>query len=164
LGSLLGQVSTGKFKGATTDIKAAAKSLGIDLNAIGVADDVAPAQAARALSNQMALELRNPAGGAGMPGALSDKDREFLLQSIPGLENDPSAIGKMIEYRVKLEQRSQKVARMARDYRKKNGRFDDGFFDELQEWSEKNPLFPQAAVTSAPSARPGRVIDFGSLK
>lgn len=151
LGSLLGQVNTGKFKGATTDIKAAAKGLGIDLNALGVTDDVAPAQAARALSNQMALELRNPAGGAGMPGAMSDSDRTFLLQSVPGLENDPNAIGKMIEYRTKLAQREQQVARKAREYRKAhNGVFDEGFFNELADWSAKNPLFPEAEK-SAPA-------------
>ena len=155
LGSLLGQVNTGKFKGTITDMKAAAKSLGFDLTALGISDDVAPAQAARALSNQIALELRNPAGGAGMPGALSDKDREFLLQSIPGLENDSAAIGKMIEYRVKLEQRAQKVARMARDYRKKHGRFDEGFYDDLAQWSERNPLFPNEQVpTPAPTGTP----------
>jgi hypothetical protein len=152
LGSLLSNVNTGKFKGTITDMKAAAKSLGFDLTALGIADDVAPAQAARALSNQIALELRNPAGGAGMPGALSDKDREFLVQSIPGLENDPGAVGKMVEYRVKLEQRAQKVARMARDYRRKHGRFDEGFYDELAQWSEKNPLF----ANEAPAApKPG---------
>lgn len=144
LGNLLGQVNTGKFKGATTDIKAAAKGLGIDLNAVGVTDDVAPAQAARALSNQLALELRNPAGGAGMPGAMSDKDREFLLQSVPNLENDPKAIGKMIEYRTKIAQREQEVAKKARAYRKQHGRFDEGFFDELADWSNKHPLFPDA--------------------
>jgi hypothetical protein len=155
LGGLLGQVNTGKFKGATTDLKAAAKSMGFDLTAMGIADDVAPAQAARALSNQIALELRNPAGGAGMPGALSDKDREFLIQSIPGLENDPAAVGKMIEYRVKLEQRAQKVARMARDYRKKNGRFDEGFYDQLQEYSDRNPLFSDAVPAPAAPAASG---------
>lgn len=151
LSNLLGQVNTGKFKGTTVDLKAAVKSLGVDLNALGVADDVAPAQAARALSNQLALELRNPAGGAGMPGALSDKDREFLLQSIPGLENDPQAIGKMIEYRVKLAQREQAVAKKARDYRKRHGKFDEGFFDELADWSNKNPLFKQEADKPAAS-------------
>jgi hypothetical protein len=152
LGSLLGQVNTGKFKGTTTELKAAAKSMGFDLNTLGVGDDVAPAQAARALSNQLALELRNPAGGAGMPGALSDKDREFLVQSLPTLESDPGAVGKMIEYRVKLAQREQKVARMAREYRRKNGKFDDGFFDELNEWSEKNPLFAnEKPAAPAPS-------------
>jgi hypothetical protein len=111
---------------------------------MGIADDVAPAQAARALANQLALEMRNPAGGAGMPGAMSDKDREFLIQMIPSLESDPGAVNKMIEYRVRLEKRSQRVAKMARDYRKKNGKFDEGFFDELQVWSDKNPLFPEA--------------------
>jgi hypothetical protein len=152
LGQLLGNVNTGKFRGTITDMKAAAKAVGFDLTAMGIADDVAPAQAARALSNQIALELRNPAGGAGMPGALSDKDREFLTQSIPGLENDPAAIGKMVEYRVKLEQRAQKVARMAREYRKKNGgRFDDGFYDELQEWSDRNPLFPEVKQSPKPT-------------
>ncbi len=157
LGSLLGEVNTGKFKGTTTDIKASAKSLGLDLNAMGVTDDVAPAQAARALSNQMALELRNPAGGAGMPGAMSDQDRNFLTQMVPNLENDPGAVNKMIEYRVKLAQREQKVAKMARDYRKKNGKFDEGFFDELSAWSAKNHLFDKetssAAVGISPATR-----------
>jgi hypothetical protein len=160
LGSLLSNVSTGKFKGTTLELKAAAKSLGVDLNALGVADDVAPAQAARALSNQIALELRNPAGGAGMPGALSDKDREFLIQSIPGLENDPAAIPLMVDYRVKLEKRAQQVARKARDYRRKNGKFDERFFDELQDWSEKNQLFPESAV---PPAAPKPAAPAGNL-
>jgi hypothetical protein len=159
LGSLLSSVNSGKFKGTTTDLKAAAKGLGVDLTALGIADDVAPAQAARALSNQLALELRNPAGGAGMPGALSDKDREFLIQSLPTLENDPGAVGKMIEYRVELAKREQQVAKMARAYRKKNnGTFDEGFYDELAEWSAKNPLFkdsPKAAPTAAPATSGG---------
>jgi hypothetical protein len=154
LGSLLKQATPGKFKGTTTDIKAAAKGLGMDLGAMGITDDVAPAQASRALSNQLALELRNPAGGAGMPGALSDKDREFLLQSIPGLENDPGAVEKMIEYRVKLAKREQQVARMARDYRRKKGTFDEGFFDQLQEWSNQNNLFPSSAPTAPWRIRP----------
>ena len=151
LGNLLGGIQTGKFKGATTDIKAAAKGLGIDLGALGVTDDVAPAQAARALSNQLALEMRNPSGGAGMPGAMSDQDRQFLTQIVPSLENDPNAIGKMIEYRVKIAKREQEVAKKARAYRKAHGGvFDEGFFDELQEWSNKNPLFPQEGKPDSP--------------
>lgn len=159
LGGLLSQVNTGKFRGTITDMKATAKSMGFDLSAMGIPDDVAPAQAARALSNQIALELRNPAGGAGMPGALSDKDREFLLQSIPGLENDPAAIGKMIEYRVKLAQREQQVAKMAREYRKKHGKFDEGFYDELKVWSDKNPLFPEASNVGNGGPQKGEVVD-----
>lgn len=162
LGSLLSQVNTGKFKGTTTDLKAAAKSLGVDLSAMGITDDVAPAQAARALSYQLALEMRNPSGGAGMPGAMSDKDREFLVQMIPSLENDPGSISKMIEYRQRLARREQQVAKLARAYRKKNNTFDDGFYDELQAWSDKNPLFPEAKAEVKPAST--KVIDFGSLK
>lgn len=150
LGNLLGQVSTGKFAGTTADIKAAAKGLGMDLTAMGVRDDVAPAQAAKALSNQLALELRNPAGGAGMPGAMSDQDRQFLIQMVPTLENDPGAIGKMIDYRTRLAKREQQVAKMARAYRKKNGTFDEGFFDELQDWSNKNPIFGDEKAPAPP--------------
>jgi hypothetical protein len=164
LGQLLSNVNTGKFRGTTLELKAAAKSMGFDLNAMGIADDVAPAQAARALSNLLALENRNPSGGAGMPGALSDKDREFLVQTIPGLENDPAAIGTMIDYRVRLERRSQEVARKAREYRRKNGKFDDGFFDELQEWSNKTPLFAEVDKPAAPAKPTPGVVDFGSLR
>jgi hypothetical protein len=150
LGSLLSQSGPGKFKATTTGIKAAAKGLGMDLAAAGVTDDVAPAQAAIALSNHLALELRNPAGGAGMPGAMSDKDREFLMQSVPGLENDPGAIGLMVDYRVRLAQREQDVARMARAYKKRTGQFDDGFYSELALWSGRNPLFPVAERNALP--------------
>jgi hypothetical protein len=165
LGSLLGQIKTGKFKGTVTDIKAAAKSVGIDLASLGVTDDVGTTQAAQAFSNQLALELRNPAGGAGMPGALSDKDREFLIRMVAGIENDPEAWPKMIEYRVKLAKREQQVAKMARAYRKKHGKFDEGFHDELAEWSAQNPLFQEAQTKpTPPAATPAGVVDFGSLK
>lgn len=153
LGSLLGDVKTGKFQGTIVDLKAAAKSLGVDLTALGVRDDVAPAQAADALSKQMALDLRNPAGGAGMPGALSDKDREFLVKMVPSIENDPDAVKQMIEYRVKLAKREQDVARMAREYRNRTGKFDEGFFTELRAFSDKNPLF--TAGGPKPTLSPG---------
>jgi hypothetical protein len=145
LGSLLSSVGTGKFTGTTVQLKAAAKSAGINLESLGIADNVAPAQAAKQLINQLALEMRNPSAGAGMPGAMSDKDREFLVETIPSLENDPTAWPQMIDYRKRLAKRDQQVARAARAYRQKHGgKFDEGFFDELQDWSNKNPLFPEA--------------------
>lgn len=154
LANLLGQVNTGKFQGTIVDLKAAAKAGGIDLTAMGIPDDVAPAQASRQITNMLALELRNPAGGAGMPGALSDKDREFLVQSMPGIENDPNAVKQMVSYRKLLAKRDQEVGKLARSYRAKNGTFDEGFFDELRQFSEANPLFQQTTPT-APSAGGG---------
>ncbi len=154
LGGLLETLDTGAFKGTTTQLKSAAKSAGMDLESMGITDDVAPAQAAAAITNEIALQLRNPAGGAGMPGAMSDKDREFLVQMVPGLETTPGGNKLLVDYWKRLNKRNIEVAKMARDYMKKNnGRFDYGFYDELADYSEKNSLFPEAETT-APTAPP----------
>lgn len=141
LDTLLENVDTGKFKGKSTEVKKAAKALGIDLEAMGVTDDVAPVEAARALSNEMALQLRNPAGGAGMPGAMSDADRVFLQSMVPGIETTPQGRKLVIQTRKQLNQRSRDVARMATDYRKQNGALDEGFTEKLQQYSDSNPVF-----------------------
>jgi hypothetical protein len=158
IGQLLDGVGTGKTAPTTQSYKAAAKSVGIDLEALGITDDVGPAEAAQALSAQMALELRNPAGGAGMPGAMSDKDREFLTSMVPGLGTSPEGREMMIETQKRVNNRSIEVARMARDYRKANGRLDEGFYDKLDEFSAKNPLFddmeaPKQAQVPPPQER-----------
>lgn len=130
--------NTGKLTPAILDLKQVADSLGMK----GIIKDTDNFQvAAKALSNQMALELRNPAGGAGMPGALSDKDREFLVGMTAGIDKMPNANAMIIETQKRVAKREKEVARLARDYRKKRGRFDEGFYQELAQFSEANPLF-----------------------
>jgi hypothetical protein len=109
------------------------------------------------LSNEMALELRNPSGGAGMPGAMSDQDRAFLANMTPGLGKTPGGNKLIIETARKIAKRDQEVAKMARAYRNKKGHFDYGFFDELQDYADKNPLFKDVAVPtqSAPALPKG---------
>ena len=143
LGNLLEGVNTGKFAGTALEFKRAAKGLGFDLEALGIKDDVPAAEAARALSNEIALQLRNPAGGAGMPGAMSDQDRQFLQSMVPGLEATPEGRKMMIETSKKLNQRALDVAKQARQYLQQNQKLDPAFFNKLQEWSDANPLFPQ---------------------
>ncbi len=72
-------VYTGAGGEEVTKIKRVAQSLGFEVEGVAASEVVA------SVGNQMALELRNPAGGAGMPGAMSDKDREFLVSMVPGL-------------------------------------------------------------------------------
>lgn len=136
LGQLLEGVQTGKLTPLGTELAAYAQSAGFNID-----PKLGNKQGAEALSNEIALSLRNPAGGAGMPGALSDKDREFLLKMVPGLATTPEGRDLMIQTAKKLAKRSQEVAKLARDYRSKNGSFNDGFFDELSAWSNSNPLF-----------------------
>ena len=143
LSSLLEGVDTGKLTPLGTNIAAYAKSLGIDID-----PNLGNKQAAEALTNEMALTLRNPSGGAGMPGALSDKDREFLVKMVPGIEKDPKGRKLVVETAVKMARRDKDVARLARDYRKKHGQMDDGFFDVLEDYSNKNPLFTAKDVPS----------------
>lgn len=130
------------------EVKRAAKALGIDTG------DLGPAETSRAIANQLALALRNPSSGAGMPGALSDKDREFLVASVPGLSRTPEGNAKLIEYMVRVEQRSLQIADMMNEYVSRHGRLDAGFFSSLSKWSSANPLFPEAGTTGAPKKMP----------
>lgn len=140
LNQLLQGVDTGKLTPAGTEIAKYAQSVGLKID-----PNVGNKEAAQALSNEMALELRNPAGGAGMPGAMSDKDREFLVSMTPGLSTSPEGRKQITETMKKLAQRDQQVATMAREYRQKNGSMDEGFYKKLQDFSNANPLFGSPA-------------------
>jgi hypothetical protein len=133
---LMQGVQTGKLTPAMTQVAAIAQSFGITIDS-----NLGAKQGLEALSNEIALSLRNPAGGAGMPGALSDKDREFLVSMTPGLAKTPTGNQLIIDTARKLAKRDQEVAKLARSYRKKNGSLDEGFYDELADYSAAHPLF-----------------------
>lgn len=139
LDMLLDQIYTGTGGDIVDKAKRAGQMLGIDLGTVG------PGEAAGALGNELALQLRNPAGGAGMPGAMSDADREYLRNMVPGLANTKEGRKLMLETRLKLLDREQEIGRMARRYVKENkGQLDEGFLDKLEEYSAKTPLFNDA--------------------
>jgi len=162
LGSLLEGVSTGKFTPFGVEVAKTAESLGIKID-----PSLPNKEAAQALSGEIALELRNPSGGAGMPGAMSDADRQFLVSMVPGLTTTPQGRKLMLDTARKLAQRDQDVARLAREYRTRNGSIDEGFYNMLSAWSAQNPLFPQSSVMranpnapSAPKAAGARFLGF----
>jgi len=119
------------------------------LNSIGL--EVDPAlpnkEAAAAIGNQLALKLRDPANGGGMPGAMSDADRNFLMQSVPGLNQTDAGRKQLIGYQVKVLERNKDVAQFARKWRQKYGRLDSldpagqDFETALSAWTAANPLF-----------------------
>jgi hypothetical protein len=47
--------------------------------------DLSGQELIRRTSNVMAMQARNPQGGLGLPGNISNKDLEFLTNSVPGL-------------------------------------------------------------------------------
>jgi hypothetical protein len=163
LESLLSKTYTGmgaeQVQAASKALKAAGDAAGV--NTSGLSEKIGAAEGAQALANEMALELRNPAGGAGMPGAMSDSDREFLKSMTSGLSTTPEGRKQIVETRRRLIKREQQVAKMARDYRRKHKSLDEGFFDDLAEFSEKNPLFADMAPqqAEAPAGDGWQVID-----
>jgi hypothetical protein len=112
------------------------------LDAWGITDDTALVDAAQAISRDLALQLRNPAGGAGMPGAMSDSDRQYLTSMVAGTETTPEAIPFMLDAARRVEQRNKDVAEIARKYKAAhNGAIDDGVYDEITAYANAHPLF-----------------------
>jgi hypothetical protein len=119
-----------------------------------------PTQLFQSLVNKLALEARNPSGGAGMPGSMSDADREFLRTMVPSLSNTPEGNAALIQIHRRIAQRDIEVSRAAINYAKNNGgRLDLGFYDALAQWSQAKPMWSdkeKAALSGgAPAAAPG---------
>lgn len=125
---------TGPGANALLGIKRAANAFGIKV------DGLAEGEAARALSNQLALALRNPAGGEGMPGAMSNSDREFLRQSVPSLENSPQGWRAMVNMRIALADSAFKQAKYAEQLRRQGVPIQD-IPGRVQDFANQNPVF-----------------------
>jgi hypothetical protein len=142
LGNLLENTETGKLQPAGYELAAYAQSIGLPIDA-----KTQNFQAAKSLANEMALQLRNPEGGAGMPGNFSDQDRRYLQQIIANIDKVPGANKLLIDGMIKMHQRDQEIAKLGREYKIKHGGvLDDGFFQEVQDFSEAHPLFPKASI------------------
>lgn len=116
-------------------------------------DEVAKADELNSLSNTMALMVRNPDAGLGMPGALSDKDREFLQSTVPGLSRSPGGNKLMIEAAKRVQRRKIEIAEFKAQYVQQNGAVDDRFFEIVSKWASENPLFEDLqGATGAPEA------------
>ncbi|MES2950291.1 MAG: hypothetical protein V4858_17245 [Pseudomonadota bacterium] len=136
LGKLLQDVDGGTLTATGTNIASTMNSLGFKVD-----KNLPNKEAAAALGNEMALELRNPANGAGMPGAMSDADRNYLVSMIPNASQSAAGRKQLLEAKIAVEQRKIQTATFARNYEKKYGRLDNGFFEQMSAWSSQNTLF-----------------------
>ena len=130
-------ITQGALAENITGLKGIAASLNIDIAGKGSEDAI------RSITNKFALELRNPSGGAGMPGAMSDSDRNFLASIPPSLSNTPTGRALISQGMRAINNRDKQIANMAQRYEEKNGRLDNGFVKEMREWSEKTPMFDE---------------------
>lgn len=136
IGRLLDGFEGGKLSKIAIEVARLGNSLGIKID-----PKLSDKEAATKLSSELALTLRNPNGGAGMPGAMSDSDREFLVQMTPQVAQTANGRRMVVDAYVKIAERDKQVAQFARNYEKKYGQIDNGFFTQLSGWANENPLF-----------------------
>lgn len=148
-------VAKGGMAESISGLKNVAASLGVETKGLGAE------QAIEAITNKMALDSRSTAEGGGMPGAMSDADRNFLKAQQPGLAKTPEGRALIIDSARKLAQRQQQIAQMANEYERQNGRLDVGFDRAVADFAAKNPMFANQKPTGA-SAAPAAP-DFRSL-
>lgn len=119
------------------------------LKQAGVSTGFLPEGAASANELFQKVSQKSVVDSLGSLGSgVSNADRQFIQGTVPNIANTPEGNREIISYGRKIEQRKQEVAKLARDYAKKNGgRIDAGFDEQLAQWSEKNPLFPGGAIS-----------------
>ncbi len=136
--SLLADVPTGT--GFDEWKMKAKKILGVDLG------DVSRAEAAATIQNAAALKFRSTGDGAGMPGAMSDADREFLRSMTPGIETTPQGRKLVIETQKADEKFARGLAgaesRYLQDKRKAGEPIDPYDIEQFRmAYAEANPRY-----------------------
>ena len=135
LQQLIGEgIDTGYGTEFMMSVRNVAGSLGFEV------DSIADQELFGAITKRMALALRNPAGGAGMPGSMSDSDREYLNAMIAGLEKTEGGNAIMLKVMEAQLRRDMKLGEMADEWMDKNGTY-KGFRKEAQAYSDANPMF-----------------------
>lgn len=131
-----------------------AQGLGIDPATLGLPANAGPAETINAISNRLAMEARNPAGGAGMPGAMSDADRNFLKDTVPNLGDTPQGIAMKIDIAQKGAARKAEMAEAWNAYPDQTQAGWSKFKQDWKKYTDANPLFDATAVPEAPKAAP----------
>ncbi len=154
LDNLLSGLQTGKLKGMTTDIKAYLKGVGVDPESFNLTDDVGRTQAAQVISKQFAMQLRNPSGGGGMPGSMSNYEDKLLQGMPPGIEQTPEGNKFLIETMRKKAQRDLDLSRIANDFmRSPEARRDpNALYQKIDEHVKDHPLFTEGDIPKVSSA------------
>lgn len=128
-------VRTGTFGEYEQSLRKLGSALGIDADM----NKITGGELLKTVTNRMALLMRNPDSGMGMPGSVSDRDLTFLKEAQVGLSTANPEV--MIDVFERLEKRKIDIANLADKYAKENGMLDAGFDDVVKEFAEKNPLF-----------------------
>jgi hypothetical protein len=124
----------GAGAGAIKDIKRIAGFFGFEPKGTTNAEVI------ESLSNQMALKMRNPESGFGMPGSISDRDVKFLKATVPGLTKTKEGNLELIRILRKLQERKIEISDLESQYLEQNDTL-KGFEKVRREFVKDNPMF-----------------------
>jgi len=142
--ALTSGVRTGFGAETELNLRQLGASMGIDTDP----EKLAGGELIRSIQNRMALLMRSPNGGMGMPGALSDRDIKFLKDAQIGLDRSPEGNRQMLEAYRSMEQRKIEISQLADQYVEEHGKLDAGFNKTVREYAKANPLFPEKPTGS----------------
>ena len=131
LEQLLTGIETGKLTPLMTDVASSLASFGIKVD-----PNVGNKEAAESISRELAGSLRQPGSGP-----MTDKDFENFLRQVPSLSKTAEGRAQIVRTMRAALQRDVQIDKMQREYVRKNGKIDDGFFDQLSEFYANNPVF-----------------------
>ena len=113
-----GELVTGSLANLSKSGKGFVQYLFPDADIAGLAE----AEVFEGLSNQLALLIRNPESGMGLPGATSNADLAFLKASVPGLQKSPEGNKMLIDvYRKTYAFQKRMVQEQARLIKENGG-------------------------------------------
>lgn len=148
---LLEGLQTGALAPTALSAQKYLTALGIPLEVFGNAEQLGRGEAAEAVANQMALQLRGTGEGGGMPGAMSDKDREFLVAMTPSLSKTPQGRALIVDSFKRIAKRQIEESKLAEKWFDEKGTM-KGFGGHMADYVEKNPLFDPRALSAVPVA------------
>jgi hypothetical protein len=149
--ALTSGVRTGFGAETELNLRQLGAAMGIDTDP----EKLAGGELIRSIQNRMALLMRSPSGGMGMPGALSDRDIKFLKDAQIGLDRSPVGNRRMLEAYRAMEQRKIEISQLADQYVQEHGKLDAGFNKAVREYAKANPIFPENPQGSGAVRGPG---------
>lgn len=139
------------YSGAGGEAATRLKRIGVGLG-LSPEDAAKPNEVFTKLSNKAVLD----AAGGSLGTGFSNADRDFLQNANANISNTPEGNRAVIATAKAVQKRNIEVANRARAYAAAHGgRIDAGFYQELSDWAEKNPLFTGSSAgqrSSAPSS------------
>lgn len=136
----LEKLPTGPLYPTLASAGAYLSQFGIDVGQLS--RDLGPAQATDAILKKLAIAGRDTSGGGGMPGAMSDADRKFLVDSIPGLNKLPDGNRRLLTMMMSIEQRKVEEASIVQKMQA-DGKNSNEIRSALGQFAAQRPLFQQ---------------------